>query len=313
MTDPYDAAFASAVRLPSAPLAPRAALANDLRARLHRRLGLAPPADLAPMRRAVGLEYEVAGSEDGEAVLFMHAGTAPAYTPLMVEAALADHYCLVRYHRRGFAGSDNRDSAATIDVHVRDALALLEHLGIERAHIVGHSGSGVMALQLALDAPAVVRSLVLEEPAIYAIDERLARATRSAIAAPLARARAGDARGAMELWMNGIARTWRADLMRTVPGGPQQTLDDSAAFFADVEAVDAWEFDRARVAAIPAPVLFVRGAESRFGAIEATFRALVPQTEVAMIPGAGHMLHTDRPDLVASELSSFFARHSAST
>ncbi len=313
MTDPSDAAFAAAVRLPSTPLAPRTALANDLRARLHQRLGLAPPPDVKPMRRAVGLEYEVGGNEDGEAVLFMHAGTAPAYAPLMVEAALADHYCLVRYHRRGFAGSDNLTSSATIDVHVRDALALLEHLGMERAHIVGHSGSGVMALQLALDAPAVVRSLVLEEPAMYAIDERVARTTRLAIAAPLTRARAGDARGAMELWMNGIARTWRADLMRTVPGGPQQTLDDAAAFFADVEAVDAWELDHALVATMTAPVLFVRGAESRFGAIEATFRAIVPQTEVAMIPNAGHMLHTDQPGLVASELSSFFARHPAST
>ena len=105
------------------------------------------------MRKAVGLEYEVGGNPDGEAVLLIHAGTATVYAPLMVEPALADRYRLVRFHRRGFAGSDQFDGPVTIDAFVRDSLALLEHLEIERAHVVGHSGSGVVALQLALDAP----------------------------------------------------------------------------------------------------------------------------------------------------------------
>ena len=46
------------------------------------------------------------------------------------------------------------------------AVALLRHLGIERAHVVGHSSGGVMALRLALDAPEAVHSLILLEPAL---------------------------------------------------------------------------------------------------------------------------------------------------
>jgi len=263
------------------------------------------------MRKAVGLEYEVGGNADGEAVLLIHAGTATAYAPLMVEPALADRYRLVRFHRRGFAGSDPFDGPVSIDVFVRDALALLDHLGINHAHVVGHSGSGVVALQLALDAPDRVRTLVLEEPALAQLDERWLAVMRDATAAPLARARAGDSRGAMNMWMNGIARSWRTDLERTVPGGPQQTIDDAATFMAEVEAVAAWELDRTRTRAMRMPVLYVTAAGSPQQALARRFRTHVPHTEIVAIPEATHMLHTDQPALVAAELGAFFARHSA--
>src|SRR5690349_17953707 len=47
-----------------------------------------------------------------------------------------------------------------------DARALLRRLGIERAHVVGHSAGGPIALRLALDAPEFVHSLALLEPAL---------------------------------------------------------------------------------------------------------------------------------------------------
>jgi 3-oxoadipate enol-lactonase len=309
MADQSDAVVAAALTLGSVTLPPRPEFTADLRRRLHRRLGFALPAGVVPMRKAVGLEYEVGGRPGGEAVLFIHAGTATAYSPLMGEPALAGHYRLVRVHRRGYAGSDGFDGPVTIDVLVHDALALLEHLAIERAHVVGHSGSGVVALQLALDAPERVRTLALEEPALVQLDERWRRAAREATAAPRALARAGNARGAVEMWMNGIARGWRTDLERAVPGGPQQTIDDAATFMAEVEAVDAWEFDRSRTEAMTVPVLFVVAAGSPYRAAARRFQTHVPHTEIVTIPDATHMLHTDQPALVAAELGSFFARH----
>jgi pimeloyl-ACP methyl ester carboxylesterase len=43
------------------------------------------------------------------------------------------------------------------------------------------------------------------------------------------------------------------------------------------------------------------------------FLEAVPHTEAAVIPDASHMLHTDQPELVASELGAFFARHANPT
>ncbi len=131
------------------------------------------------MLKAEGLEYELHG--DGEAVLLIHGGhIADAFLPLMREPALADPYRLVRYRRRGFAGSDPHSGPFRIEEQAQDALALIKYLGLERAHVVGHSYGGAIAVQLALEAPSLVQSLVLLEPAIFpaetasAVDEMMA-------------------------------------------------------------------------------------------------------------------------------------------
>src|SRR6266487_2962178 len=111
------------------------------------------------------LEYEVVGA--GEPIVLIHGALiAEAYAPLCGEAELTAHYRLVRYHRRGYAGSSRVAAPFSIAQQAADCRALLAHLGIERAHVVGHSSGGVIALGLAVDAPEVVHSLILLEPAL---------------------------------------------------------------------------------------------------------------------------------------------------
>ena len=111
------------------------------------------------------LEFEVTGA--GEPVLLIHGALiAEAYAPLCAEPALNSRYRLVRIHRRGYAGSSPVSAPFSLAEQAADCRALLRHLGIERAHIVGHSSGGVIALRLALDAPEVVHSLVLLEPTL---------------------------------------------------------------------------------------------------------------------------------------------------
>jgi pimeloyl-ACP methyl ester carboxylesterase len=99
----------------------------------------------------VDLEYELTGS--GEPVLLISPVVADGLLPLTKQPVLADHYRLIRYHRRGWAGSTHTSAPTTITDHAADAAALLAHLGVGPAHIVGHSSGAVVALQLALDAP----------------------------------------------------------------------------------------------------------------------------------------------------------------
>jgi len=54
-------------------------------------------------------------------------------------------------------------SRFSIEEQERDALALLQALGVQRSHVIGHSYGAVTALQLACDAPLAGRSLVLLE------------------------------------------------------------------------------------------------------------------------------------------------------
>jgi pimeloyl-ACP methyl ester carboxylesterase len=116
----------------------------------------------------IELEYEIRGS--GEPVMLMHAGVlADWFKPLLEEPALTGWYRLVRYHRVGYAGSSRLAGPVSIAQQAAHLRSLMLHLGIARAHIVGHSSSGNMALQFALDAPDMTHSLALLEPALLAV------------------------------------------------------------------------------------------------------------------------------------------------
>ena len=76
----------------------------------------------------VELEYEESGS--GEPVLLIGPVLADGFLPLVSEPALADRYRLIRYHKRGWAGSTHTPPPVSISDHAADAAALLEHLGM---------------------------------------------------------------------------------------------------------------------------------------------------------------------------------------
>src|SRR5215217_1619715 len=129
------------------------------------------PARGGVMQRArvngVELEYEVTGS--GEAVLLISPVLADGFTPLVREPALADRYQLIRYHKRGWVGSTHTPQPVSVAEHASDAAAILDHLGVPRAHVAGHSSGAAVAAQLALDHPETVHTLVLLELSLLSV------------------------------------------------------------------------------------------------------------------------------------------------
>jgi 3-oxoadipate enol-lactonase len=109
----------------------------------------------------VRLHYEETGQ--GTPVLFVHefAGDHRSWEPQMRE--LGKRYRCIAYAARGYRPSDvPTDKGAYTYQHVmRDCVAVLDHLRIDKAHIVGLSMGGYTTLQVALNHPARVRSMVL--------------------------------------------------------------------------------------------------------------------------------------------------------
>jgi 3-oxoadipate enol-lactonase len=102
------------------------------------------------------LWYETAG--DGDALLLMHAGICDASMWDEHMAPLSARFRVIRYDMRGFGRSNLPDGPfAAHD----DARALLASLGVDRAHIVGVSMGGTVALNFALTYPDCVSALIL--------------------------------------------------------------------------------------------------------------------------------------------------------
>jgi pimeloyl-ACP methyl ester carboxylesterase len=103
----------------------------------------------------------------GEPVLFMHGlGTTKAsFLPSI--AALADHHRCIAMDLPGFGDSDKPVFAPYDPAFFSKwAIAVLDALHIRRAHIVGHSLGGRAAIELGLQHPERVRSLVLMMPSL---------------------------------------------------------------------------------------------------------------------------------------------------
>jgi pimeloyl-ACP methyl ester carboxylesterase len=259
----------------------------------------------------VEIEYEAIGT--GEPVLLIHGSVlADGGKPLMSAPALADRYQLIRYHRRGYAGSTHPAEPVSMNEQASDAAGLLRSLGIAAAHVIGHSYGGDAALQLALDAPELVHTLVLEEPAL--MDVPAAEASLPDLMPMFESYAAGDkaaAIGGFLEWSGGRA-DYEELLDATLPGALAEAVKDADTLFAvEMPAMPEWQMGREEASAITRPALYILGSKSlpMFGEGCAQLQAWLPSIEVAVAQGVGHFLHIEDPDPVVAPIAAFLAAH----
>lgn len=114
-----------------------------------------------PTAQCNGIElyYEEQGA--GEPLLLIMGFTAHSMMWLMQVPALSQKYRVITFDNRGVGRSATPSGPYTTRQMADDAAALLDHLGIERAHVVGWSMGGMIAQELALAHPQKLNRLVL--------------------------------------------------------------------------------------------------------------------------------------------------------
>ena len=185
---------------------------------------------------------------------------------------------------------------------------------MERAHIIGHSAGALTALQLAVDAPDLVHSLCLLEPAVPSPSSDGDDTGDEDPFAPILQAyAAGDYEAAMERFLvlvcgNGA----RAILERSVPGAFEQAVQACEYFFRiEVPSILQFAFTAELAGRIAAPVLNVVGERSEPGFVHGadTVQSWFPDAQRFTLPDATHLLMVEQPDAMAAALAHFFETH----
>lgn len=107
----------------------------------------------------IQMHYEIIGQ--GEPVVFIHGLGSSARDWENQIGFFSKIYQVILFDVRGHGKSDKPPGPYSIPLFSRDLIALLEALQIGPVHIVGISMGGMIALQLAVDAPELVKSLVV--------------------------------------------------------------------------------------------------------------------------------------------------------
>jgi 3-oxoadipate enol-lactonase len=211
---------------------------------------------------------------------------------------LATACFVVAYDHRGNGNSDDPSGPATMQTFVDDACAVLDVVGVDRAHLYGQSFGGMVALELALTHPERVRTLVLA--ATHAGPARAVRVADATVPK---------------------GEPWRS---LYAPGFPDEhpghVADDLAVGRAGVHHETGerrqWEamqgFDAYdRLGGLHMPTLIVHGTEDRLVAPDNAERlaAAIPGAELRWLEGAGHLYHSEQPAIADAAVIDFIRRH----
>jgi pimeloyl-ACP methyl ester carboxylesterase len=240
----------------------------------------------------LALYHEVAG--EGFPLVLLHGGVMTidlSFAGLI--PGLVDRHRVVAVELQGHGRTADVDRERTPASSASDVVALLDHLGVERADVLGHSMGGEVALELAVSYPQRVRRVVpmgvwvrpegmhadLRDPARFATSTRLPTAQ--------------DYADMREAYTRLSPHPERFDAFFSGSAG-------SAAEF------PGWT--DAQLAGITAPVLLVQG-DHDFTTIEhaGLMLELIPGAQLAVLPGTTHMQVTRRVDLLLPIVRTFLA------
>jgi pimeloyl-ACP methyl ester carboxylesterase len=245
--------------------------------------------------------YERAG--EGPAVVFSHGLGGNHAVWFQQLPVFAERFTCVTWDQRGFGRSTNRKGKAGPAAAVDDIGALLDHLGIDRAHLVGQSMGGWAVLGYALRAPERVASLVITDSTAGVMSDRIAEIVIGGTRASLPRALLGS--------HPAIGGRFSAEEpTKTFLYQEIGSFRDPSVTDADmVVALYATRYDIERVRELGLPVLLVVGAEDDLIPPEAVHElgTQIPGARVIEIPGAGHSPYFECPEAWNTAVLSFLA------
>ena len=211
---------------------------------------------------------------------------------------LARELRVIAYDFRGNGDSDEPTGPVTMATFVEDTIALLDSLGIVRAHVYGQSFGGMVAQEIALSRPERVRTLILGCTHVGPRHALRAKDSKVPKGAPW---RAMYSPDFPDRHPEHVAEDLRigGEQPKHPEGGRRQ--------WEAMQAFDSYE----RLPGLRIPTLIVHGAEDQAIPAE-NARVLaerIPRAELVLLEGAGHLYHSEQAEAADAAVLDFVRRH----
>lgn len=239
----------------------------------------------------------------GVPVVFLHAATGNGLVwEYQLPAFTAAGYRVVAYDRRGFRRSAAEPAGAQPGTDADDLLGLVNHLKLDRFHLVGTAQGGGVAFDFALSFPDRVRSLVIAnaggnvQDADYLELGRRMRPPQFAALPPDVRElgpsyRAANPEGTRR-WLELHGLSW--------PGGvpPRAQASRNRITFALLETLKV-------------PTLLLTGDADMYTppSVLRLFTARIKGAESVIVPEVGHSTYWEQPEIFNRAVLQFFGKH----
>lgn len=246
------------------------------------------------------LYFWTAGTGDNLVLVHQSGNSAEEYTALVPH--LADRYRLIAMDLPGHGRSDDPPSEPTVDDYTQAYRRVLNHLGVRNAHVLGHHGGALTAMNLAGSEPERFDKVILSGTGGVRSPEE-----NEAYIASLT---SGDRSIRNETQF--MTDTWQNYLdMMSADADPRDILKP---FLANLEArlrpywgllVNLKWDRRPALEKLRGPVLLVQGERDSFVSGQETLLEIIPNSERLEMPGCGTFMFYDRPEACAEMIKGF--------
>ncbi|MEO0379204.1 MAG: alpha/beta fold hydrolase [Pseudomonadota bacterium] len=256
-------------------------------------------------RPDISIHFEVSGSGPPLLMIAGFMSDHSSWMPLV--PLLEDHFTCIRLDNRTTGQTTPWDAPVSIDLMCKDALALMDHLETPRFHVLGHSMGGIITLHMATKAPERIASAHIAASAPI----RLARNT--ALFSTLIAIRRSNAPA--DTWLRALFPWLFNPRVFNDPEAIEKGITDSLSY-PHSQSADAMEhqlsalrdFDGTDLASPSCPTQALVGALDLIVPPDHAL-AVLGHLPHHVIEGAGHSIHWDAPDQVATLVRKFATRH----
>jgi pimeloyl-ACP methyl ester carboxylesterase len=250
----------------------------------------------------VRLWYTDSGG-DGTAVVFVHAATGSSRVwEHQIPAFTSNGYRVITYDRRGFGRSTPDATGPQPGTGADDLVALVEHLGLDRFHLVGTAAGGIVSFDFAVSFPQRLRSLVVANSIGGVQDEDYLEIGRR-LRPPQFNALPPDVHELGPSYRaanpSGTAR-WLELERQSRPAGappPVQTFRNRLTF--------------SLLETIAVPTLLMTGDADLYSppSVLRLFAARIRKSESVTVPEVGHSTYWEQPEIFNQKVLEFIRKH----